>query len=293
MKLKNLIPICAGLLLATQFVIAKDKPKGCPIAQKGEKWSLNTTFSDEFESDVVDNNKWTTDMAGWGIRSWSEDCVKAEDGKLKLSMRYEEHQSKGEKFFYKMGIAISKETTTYGYFEAKIKGASLFPGVCPAFWLFSRGESMMVNGEKITYSEIDIIELTMGEAEGSTVRTLDTNLHMRKIDENGEEIWQRPNTHPELCKTAVEAEWDPRDDFHIYACENRPDSIVFYVDNKRIGAKKNHYWHLPMNLTFTMEPRKPHHEYSDGGRIPVPEAATREGFPTTMEVEWVRTWVKE
>lgn len=262
----------------------------CPVAELGEVWELDPNFSDEFNADTINSKIWQTDVGGWGIRSWSKDCVTQKDGKLSLAMRYEEHQPKDEKYFYKMGIARSLQKTVYGYYEARIKGASLFPGVCPAFWLYSSGEQKVIDGDTITYSEIDIVELTMGEDKGTTVKTIDCNLHMRLV-RDGQEVWQRPNTHPELCKTQMEATWDPRDDFHIYACENRPDSIIFYVDNKRIGAKKNYYWHLPMNLTFTMEPRKPHHRYTDkDGRAPVPEAATREGFPTSMEVDWVRVW---
>ncbi len=264
----------------------------CPIAQEGETWSMVSEFSDEFNTNNIDEDKWEYDMHPWGVRSWAKDCVVQEDGKLKLTMRYEEHQLRGVDYFYKLGIARSRSKTTYGYFEARIKSASVFPGVCPAFWLYSSGEQMVHKGDTLTYNEIDIVELTQGEIKGSSVSTIDCNLHMRLL-KDGVDTWQRPNTHPELCKTSWEASWDPREDFHIYACESRPDSIIFYVDNERIGAKKNVYWHLPMNLTFTMEPRKPHHNYSNGDRIPMPEAATPEGFPTTMEVDWVRVWEKK
>ncbi len=273
-------------------ICAQSLPKAPHIAKKGEKWELVDQFSDEFNGKRLDESKWNRDIGMWGVRSWSPDCVKVKNGNMALTMRYEEHESKGNEYFYKMGIARSKEKVTYGYFEARIKSASLFPGVCPAFWLYSFGEKGEVNGEMITYNEIDIVELTQGEVKNSTVSTIDCNLHMRLI-KDGKEVWQRPNTHPELCRTHWEAPFDPREDYHIYACENRPDSIIFYVDNKRIGAKKNYYWHLPMNVTFTMEPRKPHHIYKDGQRLANPAAATKEGFPTTMYVDWVRTWSKK
>lgn len=297
MKKIYIIALCA--LLAPLLVAEAQKTKRgksqaitCPIAERGERWKLDPQFSDEFNAEEIDEKKWFYKMGTWGVRSWAKDCVNQVDGKLKLTMRYEEHENKSGKFFYRVGIARSTATTTYGYYEARIKAASLYPGVCPAFWLYSSGEKGEVNGEMITYNEIDIVELTQGEAKNSTVSTIDCNLHMRLI-RDGKEVWQRPNTHPELCKTNWEAPWDPRDDFHIYACENRPDSIIFYVDNKRIGAKKNLYWHLPMNVTFTMEPRKPHHIYKDGDRVANPAAATPEGFPTTMEVDWVRTWKRQ
>lgn len=262
----------------------------CPIAKLDENWQLDSNFSDEFNEQEVNTQIWQTDIGGWGIRSWSEECVTQQNGVLSISMIYDEHQPKNIKYFYKMGIARSLHKTTYGYYEARIKGASVFPGVCPAFWLYSSGEEMVIENDTITYSEIDIVELTMGEDEGTTVSTIDCNLHMR-IKKDGKEVWKRPNTHPDLCKTFFEADWDPREDYHIYGCENRKDSIIFYIDNKRIGAKKNYYWHLPMNLTLTMEPRMPHHRYTGkDGREPVPEAATKDGFPTYMKVDWVRVW---
>ena len=270
--------------------LSKNNSIECPIAISGEEWELDLNFSDEFNAQKINSNIWETDIDAWGIRSWSKECVEQHDGILSLSMVYDEHEPKDIKYFYKMGIVRSHHKTTYGYYEARIKGASVFPGVCPAFWLYSSGEEMVIANDTITYSEIDIVELTMGEDDGTTVSTIDCNLHMR-LRKGNKEIWQRPNTHPNLCKTFFEADWDPREDYHIYGCENREDSVVFYIDNKRIGAKKNYYWHLPMNLTFTMEPRKPHHRYTGkDGREPVPEAATKEGFPTYMKIDWVRVW---
>ncbi len=292
MKLTPILILSVTLcLVAAQLTHAQKLPKAPHIAQKGEKWKLVDQFSDEFNGEELDESKWSHRMRPWGVRSWATDCVEVKGGEMALTMRYEEHEIRGEEFFYRVGIARSTKKITYGYFEAKIKSASQYPGVCPAFWLYCSGERGLVGDEMITYNEIDIVELTQGEIKGSTVSTIDCNLHMRLI-KDGEEVWQRPNTHPELCRTAWEAPFDPREDYHIYACENRPDSIIFYVDNKRIGAKRNYYWHLPMNLTFTMEPRKPHHIYKDGDRVPNPEAATPEGFPTTMYVDWVRTWEK-
>ena len=44
---------------------------------------------------------------------------------------------------YTSGMLKSYATGTCGYYEARIKGAPLFPGVCPAFWLYSRIEDQI------------------------------------------------------------------------------------------------------------------------------------------------------
>ena len=40
-----------------------------------------------------------------------------------------------QELFYKSGIARSPKTITYGYFDARVKGWSRYPGASPAFWL--------------------------------------------------------------------------------------------------------------------------------------------------------------
>lgn len=259
-------------------------------------WVLNKDFSDEFNSRKLDSKKWFWKMATWGDRSWSPDNVFIKDGSLVLRARYEPHEGKkGEKYFYKLGICTSTQKTTYGYFEARIKGCSKFRGLCPAFWLYSNGKDLNPDYPDITYSEIDIVELQQGLWEPdlkreTDARHIDLNLHCR-IMKDGKEIWQRPNSLPEVCKHYWRAPWDPGDDFHIYACENTPEKITWFIDGKKVAEEKNLYWHLPMNLTFTMELRPPLIAWGGPtGRMPVPEASTDEGFPTQMEVDWVRSW---
>ena len=47
------------------------------------------------------------------------------------------------------------------------------------------------------------------------------------------------------------------------------------------------------SVTLTMEARPPLIAWAgEDGREPVPEAATAEGFPTGMAVDYVRSWTK-
>lgn len=265
----------------------------------GTKWKLVDEFSDEFDRNRIDEDKWFYKMKPWGDRAWSPDNVWQEDGKLFIQARYEPHtDNKGREFFYKLGIIQSRTKTTYGYFEARVKGCSRFPGLCPAFWLYSNGWETNPDYPHVTYSEIDIIELQQGlynpeKRKKDNVNYIDLNLHCR-IMKDGKEIWQRPNSLPEVCLHGYDAPWDPRDDFHVYAVENTPETITWYIDGKKVAEEDNLYWHLPMNLTFTMELRPPLITWAgEDGREPVPEASTPAGFPTHMEVDYVRTWVRK
>ncbi|EMI44072.1 kappa-carrageenase [Rhodopirellula sp. SWK7] len=264
-----------------------------------KSWTLVETFSDEFNSGRIDRRKWITDMRPWGERAWSSDNLSQRDGKLFIKARYEPHTHRGNRYFYKLGILQSQRKTTYGYFEARIKGCSRFPGLCPAFWLYSNGRDKNPKYPKVTYSEIDIVEMLQAGWDSdlkrpNEVNRIDCNLHTRVINELGKEEWIRPQHLPDVCEHAWDAPWDPRDDYHVYACENTPERITWYIDGEKVAEEDNLYWHLPMSVTLTMELRPPLIAWAGvDGRAPVPDASTPEGFPTEMSVDYVRCWVRK
>ncbi len=262
-----------------------------PTGQSGN-WKLLEDFSDEFNGFDVDTSKWNNNPKRYGAMTWDDDNTALKDGSLHLSLAYQPHMRSNQKLFYKSGILRSHGQLTYGYYEARIKGCQLFPGACPAFWVFSDGRKY--DGE-VRYCEIDFVELQMNEMNLETkkrnsVHHIDMNLHLRLADEKGQLSWQRPDTHPDLCKNEWVAPWDPRDDFHVYACDVTPEKIVWYVDGQEVGSKPNKYWHLPMNVALTLELRHPHIGWEGQTIFPVPQSATEEGFPTSMEVDYVRVW---
>ncbi|MDP4624508.1 MAG: family 16 glycosylhydrolase [Akkermansiaceae bacterium] len=269
------------------------------IADPEKKWVLDERFSDEFDSAELNATKWDKNLAPWGDRAWTPENVNQKDGSLIIRATHEPHKNRGEDYYYKVGILRSFEKTTYGYFEARIKGCSKFPGLCPAFWLYSYGnnpEDLNPDYPKVTYSEIDVVEMLQGVYDPGHKRVMgpnyiDCNLHTRIINEEGKEIWRRPNSFPEICRNGWEAPWDPRDDYHVYAVENTPEKITWFIDGKKVAESENLYWHLPMSVTLTLEPRPPLISWSGvDGREPVPEASTAEGFPTEMAVDYVRCW---
>jgi len=287
------------LTIVLMFCIQPKEAHSQPLGQTGN-WELVKEFSDEFTDENVNTKKWENNPSDWGPSSFEPELAYQKDGKLYLKTIRETHTRKGLELYYKTSILLSQKTITYGYFEASIKGCGRFPGICPAFWLYSRGNNYREqhNGATVTYSEIDIMEIQQGgydfkSKKEKTVKQIDCNLHTRILDETGNEKWIRPQQAPELCKHDWLAPWDPRDDYHVYACENRPDSIFWYIDGKEVARAENKYWHLPMHLTFTMELRPPLMKFENGKRIPLKETSSSEDFPTQMSIEYVRTWLKK
>ena len=270
-----------------------------PLRPDPAGWKLVSEFSEEFDAPALNTTKWFTTMQPWGDRAWSADNVFQTNGVLHIRATYDPHTQKGEQFFYKLGILQSLRKTTYGFFEARIKGCSRFPGLCPAFWLYSNGRERNPKHPNVTYSEIDVVEMLQGEyvpelKRHTGVNHIDCNLHARILDEHGNEVWRRPNDLPEVCRHYWTAPWDPRDDFHVYACENTPEQITWFIDGKQVAQARNLYWHLPMNVALTMELRPPFIRWVGvASREPVPEATTAEGFPTEMLVDYVRVWKRE
>ena len=290
-----LAAFCLSAISATWAL--DPKPFGKVLNTESESWAFVADQSDEFEGELVDTKKWNIDTRDFGVWSWEPENVKQGRGSLHLRMQQKDHERNGTKLFYTSGMARNDRTITYGYFEARIKGCSRYPGACPGFWLFSIGPQNRYSakdGETVTYSEIDIIEMQQSEYDFETkkhfpVTRLDCNLHTVLL-KDGKKQWVRPHHRPDLCKNYFDAPWDPREDYHVYAVKNSSDWIIWYIDGNEVARKPNLYWHLPMHVTLSLGLRYPFVAYEGDQRIPVPEKTTDEGFPTYMSVDYVRVW---
>ena len=267
------------------------------VNSPASKWNFIAGQSDEFDGDEINREKWNTDTKDFGPWSWEPENVTQKAGSMHLQMTQQDHQRDKQTLHYTSGMARNDKTITYGYFEARVKGCSRYPGASPAFWLYSIGPEHRFgaqDGETVAYSEIDVIELQQSEFDFETkthfpVNRIDCNLHSTLL-KDGKREWVRPNNRPDLCKNHFDSEWDPREDYHIYAAENSHDWIVWYIDGKEVARKKNLYWHLPMHVTLSLGLRYPFVGYKNGERFAVPEKTTADGFPTTMSVDYVRVW---
>jgi beta-glucanase (GH16 family) len=292
-----LVTATVVLLSTTSAMAEGPSPFGDILKDGSEKWEYAAEFSDEFEGTSIDRDKWNIDTEDWGVWSWEPENAFQKDGAIHLQMVQESHKRGKNTLEYKSGIARTNRTITYGYFEARVKGCSRYPGACPAFWLYSKGRDNRCHagdGEIAVYAEIDVVELQQCEWDSKTrkhfeVNRIDCNLHATLL-RSGERQWVRPHMNPEMCKNEYDASWDPREDYHVYAVENSKEWVVWYIDGKQIAKKPNLYWHLPMHVTLSLGLRYPFVAYKNGAMVPVPEETTAEGFPTSMSVDYVRVW---
>lgn len=235
-----------------------------PTSDPDGQWVLQSDHSDEFSGPKLDLTKWNSDVGDWGDWSWEPEHAWVQDGNLHLRMQYQEHMRDGRTLFYTSGIVKSRAAPIrYGYFEARIRAAPRFPGVSPAFWLYRDEDEM--------WTEIDFVEIT---EHLDNCRLIDTNTH----------VFKHPHLHKGQTVHEVrtwESPWDPRDAFHVYGCRWNATEITWYIDGKRVATRRNDYWHQPLDVVLSF-----------GVRDPLHAEPSREGFPTTFEVDYVRVWTQ-
>ncbi|WP_282136532.1 family 16 glycosylhydrolase [Seonamhaeicola maritimus] len=306
----------AFLLIIIVFQIKVSAQIVQPISTvSGEKWELQENCSDEFNDTEVDYKKWQKNPTHVQTWTWDNKNNAVEgDGIVKLIARFDDEGADRRFFdsctkestpdydlFFTSAILKSHKTCTYGYYEARIKGAPLFPGVSPAFWMYSSIDDSLVEEGAVRYSEVDVVELTQrGNRVEGNERITDHNLHA--ITSNGKpgnrgRNWMRPNNpkYSESQRNEYHAPFDPRNDFHVYGCEVNKEEIVWYVDGVEVGRKANNFWHRPMNVALSLGIRNPYTIFKCNG-FAVPPKLTKEEqkkFPVAMEVDYVRVWKKE
>lgn len=299
------ITICFALILVSPAVAQTDQNARPLTAQPGEKWVIKWNRSDNFDGDSVDWRKWNQRPENFGAWTWdNESNVTAENGLLTMTVRRVSpadvarrglKDQSGRPTPYTSGMLKSYGVGTYGYYEARLKGSPVFPGVCPSFWLYSKIDDSIVGKDAVRYSEIDIVELSQrGDRIAGNERISDHNLHA--ILSNGQNgrpgrQWQRPNDSRFKEKQANEydAPFNPGLDFHTYGCFVGPEEIVWYVDGIEVGRKQNEHWHRKMNVALSLGLRAPYAKFADNRLTANTEHAAAE-LPTTMVVDYVRVW---
>tara|TARA_R110002096_G_scaffold13623_3_gene48008 strand:- start:4790 stop:5710 length:921 start_codon:yes stop_codon:yes gene_type:complete len=302
MKTLNLTLVATflGATCAFPQTTINSKPKG---AENGENWTIRWDRSDDFNESEIDWKKWNPKPEKFFAWTWDNPkSTSVSDGKLKITIRHEKRAMKGKSaagkdsgLIYTSGMLKSYAKGCYGFYEARIKGAPLFPGVCPAFWIYSTIEDSELEAGSVRYCEVDIVELTQrGNRIEGNERISDHNLHA--ILSNGKQgipgrDWRRPNDPRYREAQAIEyhAPFDPREDFHTYGCHVSKDEIVWYVDGVEVGRKPNEFWHRPMNVALSFGLRSPFTVFHDN-RLFANHEADVTALPTSMLVDYVRVW---
>ncbi|WP_066225175.1 family 16 glycosylhydrolase [Formosa haliotis] len=292
--------LCVKAILCSTSILFAQQPT--KTSNANDQWQIKWNASDEFNNDNPDWQKWqkTSGLPNTTAWKWdNQNNVEINDGAAALTMRQNANNAADDGTYFKSGILKSYATFTYGYFEAKIKGADIGEGVCPSFWLYSNFDRNVGDGKTI-YSEIDIVELQQFdwyEGHQDDIQDIDLNLHA-VVKQNGQDVWRRPKMYPDEQLNKWRAPWDPTQDYHIYGCEVNEQEIIWYVDGVEVVRKPNTYWHRPMNITLSLGLRKPFVEFFNNRNNAInPETnakakAKLPGMPTSMFVDYVRVWEK-
>lgn len=296
MKRSNLLTVLLALLSVS--IGHSQSPKNVrPLTAKpGERWTIRWDRSDDFSGAEVDWRKWRKMPAHFSGWKWDNARnVSVTDGRLLIALRKRAEVDHVTTPGYTSGMLQSYAAGRYGYFEACIKGAPLFPGVSPAFWMFSRIDDTKTKPGEVRYCEVDVVELTQRNSHvPGNARISDHNLHA--ILSSGQSglagrDWRRPHDarHREAQANEYQLPFDPREKFHTYGCRLEEEWITWYVDGVEVGRKPNSLWHQPMNVALSLGLRAPYAQWENNRLISDPEVGAKE-FATSMEVDYVRVW---
>ncbi|SFF68128.1 Glycosyl hydrolases family 16 [Salegentibacter agarivorans] len=133
---------------------------GPPEPPIGKRWVINPDFSDEFNGETLDSEKWHDYHPTWKGREpglFMPSQVSVSDGYLQIKGGKMEKDTiiNGKTFNIKGGAVVSKKTALFGYFECRVKAAATT--MSTTFW-FSGGGGKGPKGCDNYHQEWDIQE---------------------------------------------------------------------------------------------------------------------------------------
>jgi len=156
------------LLLITSGVIVNAQDFK-PLGVSGD-WVFQEDYSHEFDEGKI-KKTWKKNLNTFPAWTATRDNLDIAEGKLKLSLTWEPHtvtrQLGDVDYYFKSSVIASKEKIRYGYFEARIKGATTFPGASPAFWLYDNIKP--TQSSEVSYTEIDCPEIQSKKRDANVV----------------------------------------------------------------------------------------------------------------------------
>ena len=250
-------------------------------------WILNERFSDEFNGDELDRDKWIVQGEGGKYYTWrgrapaqfAPHNVRLEDGMLKLRSQWEPDfdfypephngftygEYKGEPMPVTAAAVISRNRFMHGYMEVRTKAADA--AVTSAFWMIGY------------QSEIDVYEQLGRPKRQGNIRD---NYYMFSIYD-----WRPPVVRPNKAWTHThELPFRVADEFHVYGCEWEDEILRFYLDGELVREvtreEVGERWTLtnPVELWFDKEIFE---------WLGVPH---QKELPADYEIDYVRVWQK-
>nr|WKN39813.1 glycoside hydrolase family 16 protein [Tunicatimonas sp. TK19036] len=272
-----------GLLLACNGKNGSDVDSSAMVAtdsstaqlSSDDAWEL--VWSDEFESETIDLDKWTfqegngcPNLCGWGnneLEYYTDRPENAfmEDGHLVIQAQQEDYE--GASYTSAKLISRGKGDFQFGRIEMRAKLPE-GQGIWPAFWMLPTEE---VYGGWAASGEIDIMEMV-----GHEPNTVHGTVHYNPVPSNQHQ------------GEPYEATSDLSEEFHTYGITWQQDSIHWWFDDTNFFTVRkgelaqaerypfNEKFYLILNLAV-------------GGNWPgSPDTTTQ--FPQEFVVDYVRVY---
>lgn len=280
--------ILLGTLIITSIILFLSsckfmdsaKNKDNYVYEPGKDWNLD--WSDEFESETIDQNNWNFQEleAGHFNEEWqrytnSSKNAYIEDGCLVIKAIHEsDEHAIGNYTSARMNTA-NKQTWKYGKIAARVK-LPFGQGIWPAFWML--GANIDENGGDTPWpqsGEIDILEL-YGSKNDSVV---EANIHF--ADSTGSH--SSMGAIPYKLKDGKFS-----DSFHIFELEWDATKVTWFVDGVEyasfpITSDELSEFHKDFFLLFNVAVGGKWAGYPDSTSI----------FPQYMYIDWVRVYKKK
>ena len=286
-----------------EYLQAIEHIKTLPEPPAGFKWAVSPDFTDEFEGDQLDAEKWYDKSPYWKNgrppATFKAYNVSVENGYLRIKNSRlnptEGNDGKpGTKYSYAGGAVASRsDQAWYGYYEVRMK-ASPTP-MSSTFWLKNLSNTITYvneNGELITEhhrQELDIIE-TIGAPTRfpNWSRQFNANTHYGVSVEGRANPPQLDGPGPKDTRAAIEPTADGYHTYGLWWVDAK--TLHFYYDGKFLftihpATKYNTqpfarpmYMHM-VTETYSWEPSLPTDEMLN------------DGTKNSTYYDWVRSYV--
>lgn len=261
MKTNRVFAMLSILLVTTAFSQTKPKEKFTNLVdfsiapkrvnnvyplsdqQNKSKWVLSELFSDEFDGQKLNTNRWYPNNPGWKGRKptyFHGSNVSLRDGELVFKInQHKDDAILPEGYTHSAGFIKSKEKVLYGYFEAKMK--LMDDTWVSGFWACL--------GTKDWWTEIDFCENS--PATKNQQNDLNSNIHVFRSPKKYGDV----KAHFSRNKK-YKVPFNLHNDYHVWGVEWDKDYIRFYIDGVLFREAKNTHWFQPMQVNFNNESNK-------------------------------------
>ncbi len=233
--------------------IVEPKIETPPVVTIGN-WEL--VWSDEFDSDVIDESKWSFEENCWGGGNAEQQCYTKRsenafitEGVLTILAQREDFtgannpdgdnsQTATLPYTSARLRTLNKGDWKYGRFEIRAKLPS-GQGTWPAIWMLPTD---WVYGGWAASGEIDIME-----AVNLKVQSDDVNAVQGELESRVHGTLHYGKTWPENVHSGGSYKLpngiNPADDYHIYTVEWQADEIRWYVDDVHFATQRENSWY--------------------------------------------------